>query len=127
MDGPGGRRSAARQPLLLPAAVMSLQRSSTIIVVDVSSTSARLRGESLPQAGQDVLIRVGLVERLATAVWADEGLCGIRFDVPLDEQELDHLQREARYATLSRLTPEERLAAEDWLTGCARWAADAIE
>jgi hypothetical protein len=67
--------------------------------------------------GDDLWIKVGVVDRLATVVRCEEQQCEIAFDVPLNEEDLHHLRCEARNTLVLRLTPEERLAAQDWING----------
>lgn len=120
IDGVDGRRSAVREPMLLSAAILTLNRSFSAIVVNVSATGARLRGCGDVGQGDDLWIKVGVVDVLATVAWADEGLCGVTFDVALNDADLDHLRREAKNTLVTRLTPEERIAALDWIAGMAR-------
>jgi hypothetical protein len=78
-----------------------------------------MRGASLNK-GKDVWIRTGSIDTLATVVWRKQDLCGICFDEPLSDEQVEQLQRATgTYLHLS-LTPEELLAAEDWQCGFAR-------
>jgi PilZ domain-containing protein len=116
----GGRRSAARTIALLSVVVTTLARSQTAVLVDVSSTGARLRGPDLPEPGDDLFIKVERTEKFATVAWSREDECGIEFDGPITDLEVEELRRTAAAASLMRLTPEERLAMEDWVLGPAR-------
>lgn len=120
MDGVRGRRGATRERVLLSASVLTLERSRTGVLLDVSATGARLRDCGEVVVGHDLWIKVGVLDTLATVAWAENDLCGVTFDEPLSEEDLNHLKREARNMLVTRLTPEERLAAEDWICGFAR-------
>ena len=115
-DGVGGRRSAHREPVLLRASVFTLERSWCATVVDVSTTGARLRGCPQLERGEDLWIKVGVVDSLATVAWFEDDLCGINFDGPLSDEDVRHLRAEARNTLIMRLTPEERLAAQEWMS-----------
>ena len=120
IDGVGGRRVAEREPVSLPAWISTISASWTADVVDVSQTGAKLSGHEMPPPGTDLLVRVGPVDVLATVVWQSDDVCGVTFDRSVSEADLAQLRRETRWASLTKLTPEERLAAQDWLTGLAR-------
>ena len=47
------------------------------IIVNVSATGARLRGCGDVSQGDDLWIKVGVIDALATAVWAEDGQCGV--------------------------------------------------
>jgi hypothetical protein len=120
IDGVGGRRCAVREPLLLEAAITTLRASRRVTMVNISATGARLRGPEMPDVGADVLIRAGSVDTIATVVWNRNGMCGITFDEPIDDAQVEELRRTGRFTSLAKLTPEERSAAEDWISGFAR-------
>ena len=116
----GGRRGAQRSPALLPALLMTVARSQSVVLVNVSGTGARLRGPNLPAAGDDLLLKIDAVEVFGTVQWATSDLCGLAFDRPLPEAQVARLRAEAKLARLTKLTPEERLAMQDWTLGLAR-------
>jgi hypothetical protein len=120
IDGIGGRRSPQREQLLFAASILTLERAYCATLVDISETGARLRRCGEVEAGDDLWIKVGVIDRLATVARCDGDLCEITFDVPLNEEDLHHLRCEARNTLVLRLTPEERLAARDWIDGLAR-------
>jgi len=120
MDGPGGRRHAARAPVVLRGAMMTQCRAQSVILLDVSQTGARLKSADLPPTGQDVLVRIGPLEAFATVVWREPAECGVHFDVPIGVDEVELLRREGGPASLCRFDPDRALAAEDWASGLAR-------
>ena len=115
IDGVDGRRSVVREPMLLSAAILTLNRSFCAITINVSATGARLRGCGDVSAGQDLWIKVGVVDALASVAWAEDGECGVNFDTALSNEDLDHLRKEAKNMLVTRLTPQERLAAQGWI------------
>lgn len=120
LDGPGGRRRTGREPVQLPASVTTMQTSLSVVMINVSRTGAKLRLAEPIRVGEDVWIKVPPIDCLAAVVWSGPELCGIRFDERLSEVEVAHLQRESHWTMVTQLTPEEKLAAEDWASGLAR-------
>jgi hypothetical protein len=117
IDGVYGRRAALREPVALAAVILTLERSYSATVLDVSATGAQLRACGHAAVGQDLWVKVGIIDTLARVAWEEEGLCGVVFDEPLEEEDLDHLRREAKNTLVTWLTPEERVAAAGWLYG----------
>ena len=116
--GGGGRRSAQRKPASLIALVTTLQESQSAVVMDVSSTGVRLRGDHLPQKGGDCFVNIDGVVAFGTVVRCNADERGIAFDAPLepsDEKALRH-----RVALAAGLPPEVRAAYDDWMMGIAR-------
>jgi hypothetical protein len=116
----GGRRSAARAATPLVAVLSTVTRSQTAALVDVSCTGARLRGANLPGKGQDLLVKMDSVQTFGTIVWSGSSQCGLRFDTPLLEGQVVLLRHRAGLESLGNITPEDRLARDDWATGKAR-------
>ena len=120
LDGPGGRRAAEREPVLLSAALLSMGCSRPIMLSDVSSTGAQLRIHDPMHCGQEVWIKVPPVEIFGEVIWAEDDRCGIIFDEPLSDDELGLLQALGSLTAVRNLLPEELLAMEDWGSGFAR-------
>ena len=116
----GGRRSAARQVAPLIVVVSTVLETKRATLVDVSCTGARLRGTELPAPGEHFVFRVASVQAFATIIWSREGECGATFETHLTDEEVDALRREAGSPSLAALSPDERLALEEWITGKAR-------
>ena len=120
IDGIHGRRLNRREPLILAASLLSLERSRCATIESVSESGARLRGCGDVQPGLDLWMKVGCLDRLVSVAWCEGDLCSVTFDVPLDHDDLVHLRFEGRNTIVMRLDPEERMAAEDWLSGRGR-------
>lgn len=100
IDGPGGRRRAQREPVLLAAAAHSLEESRSVLIEDVGPTGARLRSPQFRPAANQLLIRAGATEVLASVVWSRGDECGILFDEPLDTETLASLKKDAAWAVV---------------------------
>jgi hypothetical protein len=119
-DYPGGRRRFAREELVLGAAVMSPTRAQTAALMDVSSIGAKLHLPSLPETGKDVLIRIGEFEAFGTVVWSERGVCGVHFDEPVSDEQVDVLKRERGITTLTHISADDELSAQEWANGLLR-------
>jgi hypothetical protein len=97
-----------------------MSASCEAVLVDVSFSGARLRGEHLPSAGTEILVRAYSIEVLGTVAWSRLGECGVHFDAPLPSYELAVLKHEGELTSAAGVTPEERQAIRDWAIGLAR-------
>lgn len=118
--GGGGRRIDARESAPLPAMVTTLSNSHPAVLVNISRTGAQLRGSNLPHAGEELLIKMGSLQAFATVAWSRGDHCGVEFECRIAVHELQQLRREASTTSLMRLSPEEKLALDDWTIGLAR-------
>ena len=114
----GGRRSAARTVAPLVALVTTVARSHSAVLVDLSRTGARIRGDDLPATGEDLMFVVEKVRAFAKVAWSREGECGIEFDGPLPPGDVQALRQAA--ARSAGIRPEVKAAMEDWMLGMAR-------
>src|SRR4051794_17464634 len=96
VDVPGGRRRTERERVVLAAAALTLDRSRSVVVEDVCSSGARLRGRDLPEDGQELLVKVGSIDVMASVVWASHEVCGITFAPPLEPAGVKQLKDEGR-------------------------------
>ena len=120
LDGPGGHRTAQREPVLLRVALHTLSASRGVTLFDVSRTGARMSMVEPLRCGQSVWLKIPPCEIFATVVWAGEGDCGIQFDEPLDDDELAMFRSKGKVVMIHGLSPDELLGAEDWTTNLAR-------
>ena len=114
----GGRRGAQRATAPLIAVFTTLAESHSALVVDVSSTGVRLRGDRLPKMGEGIVVTIEKVRAFGTVAWSDHGECGVEFDPPLspnDEQTLKRL-----VSTTRTLPPDVKAAFDSWVLGCGR-------
>jgi hypothetical protein len=96
IDVPGGNRRANRERVVLAAAAVTLQGSQPVVVEDVGSTGAKLRGRGLPATGQEMIIKIGNMDVLASVAWSKRDECGITFDAPLDPASVTQLKAEGQ-------------------------------
>ena len=120
IDGPGGARSAVRDEMMIRATVITTTESSSVDLLDLSKSGARLRGNDLPEPGQEVLALLGRLEAFGSVVWRDKDQCGVHFDVQLSDQAVSIVKAELGFSSLGGLRGEERLAASEWFNGFAR-------
>ena len=120
LDGPGGRREAPREPVLLNAALLTVQASRPVTLVDVSKTGARIRVRERLAKGQQIWLKIDPSDIFGVVVWVDGEECGILFDEPLDNDDVASLQARGKVIVILGLSPEEQLGAEDWQAGLMR-------
>ena len=120
IDGPGGRRIMPRDPVSLPASIITIEHAYPVALLDVSPAGAKLRCEEPMRVGQDVWIRGAPVNTLAEIMWCNDGMCGIRFDAELSDRDYEHLRQLGTWTLVTQLSPDEQQAADDWSNGVAR-------
>ena len=114
----GGRRSSERAAAPLLAVITTLTRCHSAVVVDVSTSGARLSGSDLPTMGEELVVNIDGVQAFGTVVWSDQGEAGIEFESPLSVEDESSLQQ--RVALTRGLPSEMKAAFESWVIGCAR-------
>lgn len=119
-DGPGGRRQCPREPVLLPAALMSVGASRTVFLLDVSATGAHLQVSTGLEVGKEVWVKVPPADIFGTVIWIEDDHCGIAFDAPLSDAEVEALRVRGKVIVIPRLTAAEQIAAAEWAAGLAR-------
>ncbi len=98
VDGLSGRRHRMREPVRLAASAMTIDRSQSVFVADLSASGAQLHGRGFPDEGSEVLLAVGSLDSFARVAWRDNSACGLEFEEPLPDEELVQLKREGRWA-----------------------------
>jgi hypothetical protein len=116
----GGRRAAERASALLPARLTTTTQSHSVSLLDVSASGARVSGPGLPDPGAEFILAVERAQAFAQVCWSDGEERGLLFDEPLTPAELKRLQAEAHQTRLMRLSPEQKLAMQDWIDGPVR-------
>jgi hypothetical protein len=116
--GGGGRRGAPREAAPLIAVYTTVTRSHEVVLVDVSSTGARLSGPNLPEAGEQLFVSVENIKAFGTVVWVEPPGFAIEFDSPLAPAELRTLSNKVKLG--AGFSPEERAAIEGWILGVDR-------
>ena len=114
----GGRRSAVRASAPLIAVLTTLVGSRSAVLVDVSSTGARVRGPDLPAMGEELIVNIDSVQAFGSVVWSDSGECGIVFEPAIHADEEQYLRN--LVAAARGLPPDIRAAFENWVVGAGR-------
>ena len=111
----GGRRAAPREAAPLLAVYTTLTSAHSALLVDVSSTGARLRTPVLPQEGDELFVSIGKVKAFGTVAWVENGQFAMAFDEALPADELDVLRQTVR--TSFGFSPDVKAAIDDWVLG----------
>src|SRR5688500_6400458 len=100
IDKPGGLRRAVREEIMVRAGMMTTTASVGVDLLDLSKSGARLRGDNLPDPGQEVIVLLGRLEAFGSIAWRDEDQCGVQFDVELSERAVSIVKDERGPSTL---------------------------
>ena len=95
------RRRSPREAVMLAGSAMSVTRSRSVVVADVSPRGARLGGRDLPAPGDDLLMVVGSQDRMGTVMWRSADKCGVRLDEPLADENIVQMKQEAGWAAVT--------------------------
>jgi hypothetical protein len=95
------RRGCPREAVMLAGSAMSVTRSRSVVVADVSARGARLGGRDLPAPGDDLLMVVGSQDRMGTVMWRSADKCGVRLDEPLAAEQIAQMKQEAGWASVT--------------------------
>lgn len=116
--GGGGRRSAPREAAPLLAVYTTVTKSHEVVLVDVSSTGALLRGPNLPELGDELFVSVETIRAFGKVVRVEEHEFAVAFDRPLTSEDLEMLADRVRRG--AGFSPEERAAIDGWVLGVDR-------
>jgi hypothetical protein len=95
------RRRTPREPVMLAGSAMSVTRSRSVMIADLSAYGALLGGRDLPAPGDDLLMVVGSQDRMGTVMWRAGDKCGVRLDEPLAHEQIALMEREADWASVT--------------------------
>jgi len=95
------RRRSVREAVMLAGSAMSVTRSRSVIISDLSATGVLLGGRDLPAPGEDLLMVVGSQDRMGTVMWRSGDKCGVRFDEPLAHDHIALMEREAAWESVT--------------------------
>ena len=116
--GGGGRRSAPREAAALLAVYTTVTTSHEVVLVDVSSSGALLRGPNLPEAGEELFVSVEHIKVFGTVVRVEEHEFAIAFDQPLSAADLTLLRNKVKEG--AGFSAEEKAAIDGWVLGVDR-------
>lgn len=86
------RRKSKRDAMGIPVSLHAVSQSRVVLLLDVSTTGARIAGELLPAVGRDILLKIGGVELFGTVVRSAGKETAMNFDRPIGAKELDILR-----------------------------------
>jgi hypothetical protein len=86
------RRKSKRDELGIQVSLHSITQSRVVLLLDVSTTGARIRGNELPGVGKDVLLKIAGVELFGTVVRTSGRDSAMAFDRPIGPADLEKLQ-----------------------------------
>jgi hypothetical protein len=95
------RRRHQREEVTLAASAMSITRSRSVMIADVSAEGARLGGRDLPGPGKELLMIIGSQDRMGKVAWRTVDECGVSLDEPFDAADIDRMKREAHWAAVT--------------------------
>jgi len=114
----GGRRVGKREAAPLVATFTTRHGTYRGILVNVSTTGARIRSDNVPSIGEEGALTIEKVKTFCTIRWREDGEFGVEFDQPLSTAEETNLRREV--ARGKGLPADVRAALDDWTLGLAR-------
>lgn len=94
-------RRTPREAVMLAGSALSVTRSRSIVVRDISANGAALGGRDLPPAGDDVMMVVGPFDSLGRVVWQSGDHCGITFDEPIRADQIEQMKMSADWAEVT--------------------------
>lgn len=83
-EGQRDARQFGRQPILLPARLITTIGEAPVRLIDISAGGARISGAELPEPGTDVVLKRDGFETFGIIVWTANGQAGMQFDEPID-------------------------------------------
>ena len=86
---------------MLAGSALAMTRSRSVMVADVSALGARLGGRDLPSPGDEMLMVVGSIDRMARIMWPQGDQCGVELDEPLGPDHIDRMKQEAAWDSVT--------------------------
>lgn len=118
--GGGGRRATERVSAGLPAQLVSLAHRHPAILIEISTTGARVRAADPPRKNSEVLLVVEHISSYSRIIWRSGEVCGLRFVDEIDLFDVELIRHKASGASTERMTPQQKGGVDDWRSGLAR-------
>ncbi|WP_268236754.1 PilZ domain-containing protein [Novosphingobium endophyticum] len=112
-----GRRSESRLRVRLPVRMETRTETSRVILVDLSTTGARILTENPPKVGTEAMLHWGRYEAFGEVVWIEGVQCGIAFLDPISPQDVLETRELDDAAHLPQDRELLRQAARHWVEG----------
>lgn len=103
-----GRRSVPRVQTPLMAKLYTPVANHSAILTDLSRTGARLRGETLPGLGKQLIFQAAKVRVAGEVAWVSGDERGVEFDTPIAADEVNHIRTLANLGGAPAIISEER-------------------
>jgi hypothetical protein len=81
----------------MAAARAAPEGSRSVVLDDIRSKGARLRGRDLPDVSAELLLRIGWIELRASVTWVGDDKCEVSFATPLDERAIQSVKMEGSW------------------------------
>jgi hypothetical protein len=115
-----GHRSFNRLRLGVAAALKLTHENRACLIDDISSTGARLRIDRPLAPGQSLVLSFHELTLFSTVMWVRGGECGLRFDQPLELEDMQGMlwikENRALYERICQAGP-----AMDWAEGIGEY------
>ena len=102
-----GRRSVPRVQTPLIAKLYTPVANHSAILTDLSRTGARLRGETLPGLGKQLIFQAAKVRVAGQVAWVSGDQRGVEFDTPIAADEVNHIRALANLSSATAAGGEE--------------------
>ena len=83
-----GQRNFNRLRLGAPASLVLIHETKRCLIDDISTSGVRLRIGFVVQPGQTTQVAFHELRAYATVMWCKQGECGLRFESPLDLEDM---------------------------------------
>lgn len=114
----GGRRRARREAAPTIAVFTTVTKSHGAVLVDLSSTGARLTASELPDIGEELMLTIESIRAFGSVAWVRGAQFGVAFDDPVSALEVGQLR--GKLLKSAGLPLPMSAAMDDWNTGMAR-------
>lgn len=111
-----GRRDDPRVRVRLDARLVTVTRTQTIKLHNISRSGASITSETPLKRGADVVLEWRDVEAFAQVTWVEGCRCGLRFEEPIPEEAV-LLARSLSDDAVTVAKAEERAAARHFARG----------
>lgn len=92
-----GRRSVPRVKSPLMAVLSTPAGAYPSTLIDISRTGARVRGEHLPNVGEQAFFVADSVLAYGEIAWCEGDTCALEFDTPITAAEVQRLMSVGRF------------------------------
>ena len=87
------RRRQRRNSLGIAVSLYSVTQSRVALMIDASSGGSRIKGQNLPPAGKDIILKVGDVELFGRIIRTVGEEAAVEFEQPVSQFVLERLQK----------------------------------